>query len=321
MKPSHAARLLVASMALAMVMLALLAVPTANAQQRRRRPPKIPHYILFDDGQTKQDDGESTPGVVTPPTYEDDGSNGTDSSSDSPFAWRLRSDAERTLTGVSADPKDPLASMRGSGSIAISTTGMLMMKGSPRYYVTAPAPIAGGVEMVAYARLTDTKSSFKDIAGMTMVTRSNHAQSKRDPCQALGYYSRIYFGTGEFAFQKELYHDEARHLPIYTASRRQKIFDDGRFPINRWIGMKFVVLPDTERKSVTLRGFVDLSERGEWRQVFETVDDGGWKATQPLPTACPHADDEIILRAARDSYFRTDDVEALEWRELSVRAL
>ncbi|KAJ0399988.1 hypothetical protein P43SY_006241 [Pythium insidiosum] len=311
MKPSHVIVVVVAVLALVTIR-----APRAHAQ-RRRRPRKIPHYILFDDGQKTEED--AMPGAVSPPAFDDDDGSSTESMDG--FAWTLNSSSERTLTRVSVDPSDPLASMRGSGSIAISTSGVLTMKGSPRYYVTSPTPVAGGVEMIAYARLTDPKATFNDIAGVTMVTRSNHAQSDKDPCQALGYYSRIYFSTGEFAFQKELYHDHATNRPIYTASRRQKIFGDGKFPLNRWIGVKFLVLPDAANKSVTLRGFVDRSERGDWQQVFETEDRGGWAATQPLPTACPHAADEVIVRAGRDSFFRTDDVDALEWKELSVRSV
>ncbi|KAJ0398063.1 hypothetical protein ATCC90586_001665 [Pythium insidiosum] len=267
------------------------ALPACAARaQRRRRPHKIPHYILFDDGQKIEED--AMPGGVSPPAFDDDDGNITETTGG--FAWTLNSISERTLTRVSVDPSDPLASMRGSGSIAISTSGVLSMKGSPRYYVTSPTPVAGGIEMIAYARLTDPKATFNDITGVTIVTRSNHAQSDKDPCQD---YSRIYFSTGEFAFQKEL---------------------DGKFPLNRWIGVKFLVLPNAANKSVTLRCFVVRSERGDWQQVFETEDRGGWAATQPLPTASPHAADEVIVRAGRDSFFRTDDVDALEWKELSA---
>ncbi|TMW68897.1 hypothetical protein Poli38472_001053 [Pythium oligandrum] len=237
------------------------------------------------------------------------------------FSWKLKTGSTRTISGVKKDPADSVASSHGGGSITISTDGIVTMKGSPRYYLTAPNADFLNVEMISYGRLK-SKKKFKDLAGMTMVTRSNHGDFGNDPCQAMGYYSRIYFNTGEFAFQKEFFHENQKRT-IYTASRRQKLFDGG-FPVNKWVGMKFVLQTNPDGKSVSLKGYVDMTggkDGGDWKLAFETTDNGGWKAMSTVPSKCGYKADEVVLRAGKNSYFRTDDVDTFEWKNLSVRTI
>ena len=60
------------------------------------------------------------------------------------------------------------------------------------------------VEMTAYAKYVNQGATpYTSYSGFTMATRSSHDIYKDEPCEAFGYYARIYQETGQCAFQKE----------------------------------------------------------------------------------------------------------------------
>lgn len=55
--------------------------------------------------------------------------------------------------------------------------------------------------------------------------------------------------------------------------------------------------------------------------MFETTDEGGWKAQTTVPSECGVKQDEIVLRPGSDSYFRTDTVDEFQWKKMKIRVL
>lgn len=237
--------------------------------------------------------------------------------------WNSQS---RTLNAVEFDPYDGEAELRGSGELVVdSKSGTAKMVGDPRYYVYDRDAVKtwGNFEATVYGMRVKDEEPIKSYTGFTIFGRNNHNLYHKDPCQALGYYFRYYFSTGEFSFQKEFYHGDATY---YSASRRvQSKYNT--VPYNQWFGFKFVVQTmyhGSEPSGVRLQAYWDLTDGangGNWTLIHETEDVGGWNSINPIPSECGYARDEIVYRPGAVVALRTDHVVSLLWKKWSIREI
>ncbi|CEO98905.1 NADH:ubiquinone oxidoreductase intermediate-associated protein 30 domain-containing protein [Plasmodiophora brassicae] len=231
----------------------------------------------------------------------------------------------RVLKKTGTDSGYELGSMRGSGTMSIAN-GMLTMQGSPRYYIHSKKTLWEDVEFTAYARNAGADEGVS-YSGITLVARTNHHRYKEDPCSAHGYYCRLYFGTGQVAFQKEFCHTR-QGSAIYSASKRGVAVNKKDFT-DSFIGMKFIVRTQPDRKSVRLQLYLDRTDGangGSWNLVHEMVDKD-WQPVKTLETAfkCkyPYAPgpsfSSPVLGPKEVCFLRSDKITNLMWKKVSLR--
>ena len=222
------------------------------------------------------------------------------------------------------DPNDPNTRLRGKGEMTVGN-GLAIMYRSPRLYIENPDGEGWeDVEMTAYGRLV-SEGELDSYSGLTMVARSNHDEYSKKGCEASGYYSRIYFETGECAFQKEYYHGSSNANPsgtIYSGSKRVPCFDGG-LPLNEWVGMKFKVWTTPGTEDVNLELWLDYNDDGMWTKVHSMVDTpGAWLKTgsTEIPKECPHQNGDTVTRPGNVCFLRTDGDWNTEvhWKNASI---
>ncbi len=214
--------------------------------------------------------------------------------------------------------------MRGSGSVTLGNN-IAKFKNSPRLYISQEDGIQGWeqVEFIAYGKLVEKGGTpYKSYAGMTLVARTNHNNYASEPCDAFGYYARIYQETGECSFQKEYYHS-ATTGTIYSPSRRVDCFEGG-LPLNQWIGMKFKVYTVDDSDNVQLELYIDENDDGNWVLKHSLLDSvGNWfssSSSQDLPSECTQNDGDTVLGPRNSCFLRTDGDSTTEyhWRDASI---
>lgn len=233
--------------------------------------------------------------------------------------------AERFLgSAFEVDPSDPRAMMRGSGSVTLGN-GIAKFNGSPRLYLSQEAGVEGweNVEMTAYAKYVNQGvTPYQSYSGFTMATRSSHDLYKVYPCEAFGYYARIYQETGQCSFQKEYYHSQDSGT-VYSATKRVDCFPGG-VTLGQWIGMKFKVTTEPGTSNVLLQMWVDANDNGNWELKHSVTDTPGyWLSTSSttVPSQCPQNDGDTVLRPGNVSMLRTDGRDTsteVHWRDVSM---
>lgn len=151
------------------------------------------------------------------------------------------------------------------------------------------------------------------------MARSNH--DEYSPCDAFGYYARIYQETGECAFQKEYYHSSDTGT-VYTKTNRVPCFEGG-LPLNQWIGMRFKVLTVPGEPNVVLSLYVDEHANGNWVLKHLLTDTpGSWLSTttKTVPSECPQNDGDTVLRPGNVNFLRSDgSIETeVHWKDVSM---
>jgi hypothetical protein len=245
-----------------------------------------------------------------------------------------------------AGPDDPgLAVANGHHVLAIAgrsgpRSGQMRVIGAhPRIYVrasesfTVPPPIAPAdmwtnVEVTFYAYATG--ASEVPWAGIAAAVKTNHWPDSWQ-CTSGGYVARMRF-DGRVDFVKELYHEP--NTTFYAGEVLGSWTPDtgsveGRLPLNRWIGFKFVARnvrdADSGSTHVLLQLYRDLSVGsspspdppeggGQWALVTEYTDTGSWSSGSPC-TPCGAPDDARYMDATLpftwpnySVYLRTDGI-------------
>eukprot|EP00521_Asterionellopsis_glacialis_P006029 CAMPEP_0195281954 /NCGR_PEP_ID=MMETSP0707-20130614/1047_1 /TAXON_ID=33640 /ORGANISM="Asterionellopsis glacialis, Strain CCMP134" /LENGTH=868 /DNA_ID=CAMNT_0040340893 /DNA_START=141 /DNA_END=2744 /DNA_ORIENTATION=- len=224
------------------------------------------------------------------------------------------------------DPYDSRATMRSRGNIS-TTEGsdeIVFMGdgnvGSPRFYIDGDWE---NVEFTAYGKYVRDINPLP-YSGLTLVARSGHATSYLNPCDAAGYYARIYANSGEVAFQKEYYHDSGVIGNVYSKSIRKNFFNGG-IPYDTWIGMKFIIYTVPETSDVQLELWLDQTNGtngGEWILVHQYLDkEGSWPANDVVPEICTNVTDAMPILGPRDSCFLRIDGSEVHWKDASIRRI
>lgn len=262
------------------------------------------------------------------------------------------SGSARTYTGSGNQSNDPeLGFANGDQTADVygnsgSRTGQMRVYGPvPRIYVrknesyaTPPGiPAAdrwNNVEITFYAY--STGDSGVGYAGLEAVAKTNHWPDGWQ-CTSGGYGARMLF-DGRIDFEKELYHSPNTNFRTPALTHHWTSAEgsaDGRLPLNRWIGFKFVARNidagndgrwenDT---SVRLELYKDMSignvtnpnppaNGGSWELVNQYTDDGNLSSGTP----CTHQlspDDDPYGAASKpftwpnySVYLRTDGLSA-----------
>lgn len=222
------------------------------------------------------------------------------------------------------DPLDARSTMRGSGQISLGN-GTAIFNGSPRLYIAQEQSVPGWeqIEFTVYGKLVNKGiEPYKSFAGLTLAARTNHDNYKNEPCDAFGYYARIYQESGECSFQKEYYHSSTLGT-VYTPTKRVQCFPNG-LPLNQWIGMKFKVLTALDTEDVVLELYLDEFDTGDWVLKHSYIDtkSSPWLSvsSKDVPLECPQADGDTVLGPKNVCFLRTDgDITTeVHWRGASI---
>jgi hypothetical protein len=139
------------------------------------------------------------------------------------------------------------------------------------------------------------------------------------PCDAHTYYARMRH-DGAFDFAKELKH------PSSAARERlppEQAWPDGKLPMNRWIGWKFVCYNAGDAVKLSVyRDLAEGREGGDWVKVNETTDNGGWFSR----TDCPEHQaiegrSEMRVLNGGTVLIRNTNVQDARYRWVSVREI
>lgn len=236
----------------------------------------------------------------------------------------------RTLKSGKSDPFDLEFVARGNGTVFINGEGIARLQGdSPRMYVLDPAKNKkwNNVEVTVYAKRI-SESGKKSSQGIVIGARSEHQDAtKEKPCLGATYYGRLLY-DGRAVFQKEVIHESA--YSINKPDENNKVVwntPDGTLSRNKWIGVKFIVKTNPDRKSVKLELYRDLTdgnEGGTWEKVAEYTDNGDWSQTDSgadILAACGYSAGKILLDTGTSVFIRNDLVKNAEYKLFSIREI
>ena len=188
---------------------------------------------------------------------------------------------ERTLTrSREVDPFDPNCVMRGRGVINFGNNVMGMDGESCRLYVRSP--VQGhkwrNVEVTVFCKLQDPDYDSRG-SGFAIGARSNHDISGDGmPCEAHGYYGKLWTTMRKFGITKEVYHGPDG--PVYSSPMKAD-FEIPRSALDHYIGMKLVI--QDFKGGVRLRVYGLWKGVSEWTLVKDYKDDGEWEAKRQIP--------------------------------------
>jgi hypothetical protein len=227
------------------------------------------------------------------------------------------------------DPYDPTGwtddHSAGSEGFDVDGQGVLRMGGEgPRFHINSLCNDKGqtqffrDVEFTAYFK--HTGPSGANWGGMVLGARSGPTAhgSGGDLCDATTYYTR-FRNDGSWDFEKEI-----KHPTCYPSWWSQALWGGNPLPLDRWIGIKYLVYNIENNTRVKLEAYIDTLSNGnpvnggEWEKVGETVDSGGWTAGSF--TGCDYETDAIILEGHGSLLMRTDNDTAY-YKMVSIREI
>lgn len=129
---------------------------------------------------------------------------------------------------------------------------------------------------------------------MRLSVRSNHFNINSCNCDGLGYdFNLMGYAAHPYAYivNKDIVHstygDPHAQSHFTSIPSYSRISDIQRFPLLRWIGMKFVVRTITSSDNVRLEAYRDITNGqngGDWVKLADIEDTGvdmAWGATKP----------------------------------------
>jgi hypothetical protein len=251
------------------------------------------------------------------------------------------------LIQYAGDTYDPTGwtdnhSSSSNDSLYIDGSGLLMINGSgPRFHINSTELYAGtdptprvapqsflNIEATGYyRRLTNGGSGYD---GMEIQVRTGplaHGSSGGNDCDATGLASR-FRDDGKWDWEKELKHPGSTVFSTkygYDAP----LFGQGVIPLNRWIGMKFIVYNIDNNSHVKLQTYIDTlsdvtngppSNGGHWQFVGSMIDSGSnWPGADV--SGCPDLTQDMAVTVGHGTILIRTDGEACDWKMLSIREI
>jgi len=240
--------------------------------------------------------------------------------------WYASWEQPRVLDKSNMDDMGDSRSMsRGNGVLSIGSGEMIMNGDEPRYYVHAPAQGWIDTEFTVYCRID--KWLDPDNSAVSLISRSRHQHIHVDPCDARGYYAKFYFHGHRIQLKKEFRHDADGTVIYSPGIETIKPLDPDFDIVNQYLGIKFVVTTNPDRKSVKLRLYFDLTDGkdgGSWQLLLD-YDDEDLESLEPTRCKYDDAGDEgdsaPILRPGQVAVLRSDAVKGLHIRSASIRSI
>ena len=242
--------------------------------------------------------------------------------------WASNWGPKRELTNAhEVDPVDNNCIMRGSGSIQMGNGAMEMLGTGARLYVKSPKVDHKwrNVEVTMFGELTDPSYSGSG-SGFAIGARSNHDISgDGQPCQAHGYYGKLWTVEGKFGIAKEFYHSPTKL--IYASSKKSALTLSQDTLEQKFVGMKVVIQDAANGLGVRLRVYGIWTGVTEWTLVEDYLDDGDWVASEPVP--CTYSsyiipgmspDAAPVTRATTFVILR-QSVPGIIWKSSSIREI
>jgi len=245
------------------------------------------------------------------------------------------------------DPYDPTGwtdnhSSSSGDSLYINGSGILMINGSgPRFHINSieeysgidPTPLVApqfflNTETTGYYRRLTTGGSAYD--GMEIQVRTDplaHGSDGGNVCNATGLASR-FRDDGKWDWEKELKHPAST---VYSTKYNYDapLFGEGAIPLNRWVGMKYIVYNIDNNTHVKLETYIDTvsdvtngapANGGHWELVGSTVDSGSnWPGADI--SGCPDLTQDMAVTVGHGTILLRTDGEACTWKFFSVREI
>jgi len=236
----------------------------------------------------------------------------------------------RDLRSGERDPDNNQFIARGNGTVTINGSGIAQISGdSPRMYVYDQAKKEkwNNVEVTIYAKRV-SESGRKSSQGFVIGVRSEHQDANEQaPCLGRTYYGRLLY-DGRAVFQKEVVHEGAYSVNMPNEDHKA-LWDttDGSLPQNRWVGIKYVVKTNSDRKSVGMELYRDLTDGengGNWEKVAEYIDNGKWSQTDTgidVQKVCGYPANSVLLDPGTSVFIRNDLIKTAEYKFFSIREI
>jgi hypothetical protein len=233
------------------------------------------------------------------------------------------------------DPYDPTDwtddHSSGSDGFRIDGTGMMRMSGSgPRFHINSlittkvPAQKFRDVEFTAYYRRRGADGA--NWGGAVVGVRSGplgHASPGGNDCDATTYYGR-FRNDGKWDFEKELKHPGSSYWSGSGFNRQDPLWHGEMLPVNRWIGIKYLVYNIQNNTQVKLAIYIDSISNGNpqnggnWEKVGEVIDAGLWLSGDV--SGCNYSQSMVITEGGGTVLMRTDN-DTADYKMVSVREI
>lgn len=230
----------------------------------------------------------------------------------------------------------------GDDSLFINGKGTLRLKGvGPRFHINSTSTYAGSapsqkvppqafvnVEATGYFRRLTTGGPA--YAGAEIQVRTGplaHGSPGGNVCEATGYAAR-FRDDGNWDFEKELKHPGSGVYSTKSGSSAP-LFGIRTIPLDKWIGMKFLVYNPEGGPQVRLELYIDSVSDvsaagpiggGHWNLVGAMTDDGTNFPGGDI-SGCPELTSKMAITAGHGTVLLRTDNESCEWKMVSVREI
>jgi hypothetical protein len=153
----------------------------------------------------------------------------------------------------------------------------------------------------------------------SMFSRSILHNRNQSGCGGSDYKLQLHF-DGTVSAEKEEWHvhytDQPEKLP---REPDHKDIELGNLT-NKWVGLKNIVYNTDQNGTFypTMEMWIDETNNGTWKKVYEYMDTGGWGSTM---NRCGGAPDQLITWGSPVTTFRWDKTASVDFRNLSVREI
>jgi hypothetical protein len=156
------------------------------------------------------------------------------------------------------------------------------------------------VEMTGYFKLNEYVEDE-----YSTYSRSIWHNRNQSGCGGSDYKLKLHF-DGTVSAEKEEWHVLYTDQPKPSWMLEQKIVDGLGNLTNRWIGLKNIVYNTDQNGTFypTMEMWIDETNNGTWKKVYEYMDTGGWGSTM---NRCGGAPDQLITWGSPVATFRWDD--------------
>ena len=225
------------------------------------------------------------------------------------------------------DPFDSNCISRGDGVLDISDNVMHAHGTNPRLYVKSP--LIGhkwrNVEVTVFGSL-DTITGISQGSGFAVGVRSNHDIASEHPCEAHGYYGKLWASEEVFGIAKEFYHGDQG--VIYGSPIKNKtsvVFVQA----GTAYGLKVIVRDHLSAKHSVPNTAVRIQVFGyadsKWQPFIDTIDYSEWSGTSPdVPCVYPYGtvpySSSPVTRGGNFTIL-SQSVPGVKWTSSSIREI